>query len=57
MELNKDNIDEWLKELDIKAVEFFGPKFSECLTKEEWLENSAGNTVDDEIWENINACL
>jgi hypothetical protein len=56
MELNKDNIDQWLKDLDVKAVEYFGYNFSECLTKEQWLEHSEGNTVDDEIWENIKAC-
>lgn len=55
MQLTKDNIKEWLAELNVKAEPHFGKNFADCITEKEWLEQYEGETVEDCIQEEIYA--
>jgi hypothetical protein len=53
MELTKENYNDWIKELDIKAEIYFGKDFSKTLSKNEWMDLE-GHTVDEVIQEKLN---
>lgn len=54
MNLNKNNIKDWLNELDQEAVKqgLAGPneKHSKCLTEDEFITTYEGETVQDYIY-------
>jgi ABC-type Zn uptake system ZnuABC Zn-binding protein ZnuA len=67
MELNKqnikqwlkklENIKQWLKKLDKEAEEYFGENFSKTLSEEEWIEDCEGETTKYCIEQNLIAEL
>lgn len=57
MKLNKNNLKDWLKKLDIESNRVFGYDLSHTLTDKQWIEECEDMTPEDFIYEEINSCL
>jgi len=53
MELNKDNVDDWLNKLDGICEKHKWPPLSPTLLREEWLSDCEGDTPEDAFDEEI----
>lgn len=57
MKLNKNNIKEWLKKLDVESNKIFGHDLSFTLCENQWLTEYEGMTPEEVVDEEVNSCL